>query len=68
MARTARQFPQGKFTLRTPKQTKNGQEYVIYIYYYWQGRQIRRSADLSVNKNDWNQNANNGVGIANALS
>ena len=62
MARTARQFPQGKFTLRTPKQTKNGQEYVIYIYYYWQGRQIRRSADLSVNKNDWNQNANNGVG------
>ena len=62
MARTARQFPQGKFTLRTPKQTNNGQEYVIYIYYYWQGRQLRRSADLSVNKNDWNQNANNGVG------
>lgn len=63
MARTARQFPQGKFTLRTPKQTKNGQtEYVIYIYYYWQGRQLRRSTDLSVNKRDWNQDANNGVG------
>lgn len=62
MARTARQFPQGKFTLRTPKQTKNGQMYSIYIYYYWQGRQVRRSADLLVHKNDWNQSANNGVG------
>lgn len=62
MARTARQFPQGKFTLRTPKQTKNGQMYAIYIYYYWQGRQLRRSADLLVHKNDWNQSANNGVG------
>lgn len=62
MARTARQFPQGKFTLRTPRQTKNGQEYIIYLYYYWQGRQLRRSTDLSVNKNDWNQKANNGVG------
>ena len=62
MARTARQFPQGKFTLRTLKQTKNGQMYAIYIYYYWQGRQLRRSADLLVHKNDWNQSANNGVG------
>ncbi len=63
MARTARQFPQGKFTLRTPKQTNNGHtEYVIYIYYYWQGRQLHRSTDLSVNRSDWNQNANNGVG------
>ena len=62
MARTARQFPQGKFTLRTPRQTKNGQVYIIYIYYYWQGRQLRRSTDLSVNKRDWNQDANNGVG------
>ena len=62
MARTARQNPQGKFTLRTPKQTKNGQMYSIYIYYYWQGRQVRRSADLLVHKNDWNQSANNGVG------
>ena len=63
MARTARQFPQGKFTLRTPKQTNNGHtEYVIYIYYYWQERQLRCSTDLSVNRSDWNQNANNGVG------
>ena len=36
--------------------------YAIYIYYYWQGRQLRRSADLLVHKNDWNQSANNGVG------
>ena len=62
MARKSRQFPIGKFTLRTPRKTKNGQEYIIYIYYYWQGRQLRRSTDISVSKKDWNQNANNGVG------
>jgi len=62
MARTARKFPQGKFILRTPRMTKNGQEYAIYIYYYWQTKQIRRSIDLFVAQKDWNQNANGGIG------
>ena len=62
MARTARKFPQGKFVLRTPRMTKNGQEYAIYIYYYWQTKQIRRSVDLFVAQRDWNQNANGGIG------
>ena len=62
MARTARKFPQGKYVLRTPRMTKNGQEYAIYIYYYWQTKQIRRSVDLFVAQKDWNQNANGGIG------
>lgn len=62
MARQTRQFPQGKYVLRTPKITKDGQVYAVYLYYYWKGKQIRRSVDLFVSKKDWNQEANGGVG------
>ena len=62
MARTSRQFPQGKFILRNSIKTPNGQEYAIYIYYYWRGHQVRRSIDLTVSLKDWNQDANGGAG------
>ena len=62
MARTSRQFPQGKFILRNSIKTPNGQEYAIYIYYYWRGHQVRRSIDLTVPLKDWNQDANGGAG------
>ena len=62
MARQTRQFPQGKYILRSPRKSKDGQVYVIYLYYYWQGKQVRRSIDLSVAPKDWNQEANGGIG------
>ena len=35
MARQTRQFPQGKYVLRTPHDTKDGQVYAVYLYYFW---------------------------------
>ena len=48
MARQTRQFPQGKYVLRTPHQTKDGQIYAVYLYYFWKGKQVRKSVDLFV--------------------
>ncbi len=63
MARQRRQFPQGKYILRTPRKSQNGQVYAIYLYYYyWRGIHIRRSVDLSVSLKDWNQDSNGGAG------
>ena len=31
MARQTRQFPQGKYVLRTPHDTKDGQVYAVYL-------------------------------------
>ena len=62
MARQQRQFPQGKYILRTPRKSQNGQVYAVYLYYYWQGKQVRRSVDLTVALKDWNQDANGGAG------
>ena len=62
MARQTRQFPQGKYVLRTPHVTQDGQVYAVYMYYYWKGKQIRRSVDFFVSQKDWNQDANGGVG------
>lgn len=62
MARQQRQFPQGKYILRTPRKSQNGQVYAVYLYYYWLGKQVRRSVDLTVALKDWNQDANGGAG------
>jgi hypothetical protein len=62
MARQTRQFPQGKYVLRTPHVTQDGQVYAVYMYYYWKGKQIRRSVDFFVTQKDWNQEANGGAG------
>ena len=62
MARQTRQFPQGKYVLRTPHVTQDGQVYAVYMYYYWKGKQIRRSVDFFVSQKDWNQDANGGAG------
>lgn len=62
MGRKQRNFPRGKFILRTPRETEKGQMYAVYIYYYWQGKQLRRSTDLFVANRDWNENANSGIG------
>lgn len=62
MARQTRQFPQGKYVLRTPHQTKDGQIYAVYLYYFWKGKQVRKSVDLFVALKDWNPDANGGAG------
>ena len=51
MARQTRQFPQGKYVLRTPHDTKDGQVYAVYLYYFWKGKQIRKSVDLFTTQN-----------------
>jgi hypothetical protein len=43
MARQQRQFPQGKYILRSQKKSPDGQQYGIYLYYYWRGMHVRRS-------------------------
>lgn len=62
MGRRQRDFPRGKFMLRVPRETTKRQEYAIYLYYYWHGRQLRRSTDIFVAEKDWNEKANNGLG------
>jgi len=59
MARQQRQFPQGKYVLRSQNGSQN---YAVYMYYYWKGKQVRHSVDLYVTPNDWNQDANGGAG------
>ena len=59
MARQHRQFPQGKYILRSQNKSQN---YAVYLYYYWKGKQVRHSVDLYVSPSDWNQEANGGVG------
>ncbi len=59
MARQQRQFPQGKYILRSQNKS---QKYAVYIYYYWRGTHVRRSVDLYVSPKDWNQDANGGIG------
>ena len=59
MARQQRQFPQGKYILRSQNGSQN---YAVYMYYYWKGKQVRHSIDLYVTPNDWNQDANGGAG------
>ena len=62
MARQTRQFPQGKYVLRTPHDTIDGQVYAVYLYYFWKGKQIRKSVDLFTAQKDWKQDANGGAG------
>jgi hypothetical protein len=50
MARQTRQFPQGKYILRTPRKSQNGEVYAVYLYYYWKGKQLRRSVDNYVRR------------------
>ena len=45
MARQQRQFPQGKYILRSQNKSQN---YAVYLYYYWKGKQVRHSVDLYV--------------------
>ena len=62
MARQQRQFPQGKYILRSQKKSQDGQQYAVYLYYYWRGTHVRRSVDMYVAQKDWNQEANGGAG------
>ena len=48
--------------MRTPHDTKDGQVYAVYLYYFWKGKQIRKSVDLFTTQKDWNQDANGGTG------
>ena len=43
MARQQRQFPQGKYILRSQNGSQN---YAVYMYYYWKGKQVRHSIDI----------------------
>ena len=62
MARQQRQFPQGKYILRPSRKSQDGQQYAVYLYYYWRGTPVRRSVDFYVSQKDWNQDANGGAG------
>ena len=62
MARLAKSYPKGKYILRALKQSNIGRSNAVYLYYYWQKRQIRKAMDLFVDEKDWNPNAENNTG------
>lgn len=62
MGRVARKYPQGRFFLRTPTKVDEGKLYPIYLCYFCGGKKIRQSTSIMAMPNEWNQDANYGIG------
>ena len=61
MAKQAKIYPKGRFVLR-PLQQQSGKTNAVYMYYYWQRKQLRKAMDMFVDEKDWNENAEHGTG------
>lgn len=61
MAKQAKIYPKGRFILRPLKQ-QSGMTNAVYMYYFWQRKQLRKAMDLYVDEKDWNENAEHGTG------
>ena len=61
MAKQAKIYPKGRFVLR-PLQQQSGKTNAVYMYYYWQRKQLRKAMDMFVDEKDWNENAEHGAG------
>ena len=61
MAKQAKIYPKGRFILRPLKQ-QSGMTNAVYMYYFWQRKQLRKTMDLYVDEKDWNENAEHGTG------
>ena len=61
MAKQTKIYPKGRFILRPLKQ-QSGMTNAVYMYYFWQRKQLRKAMDLYVDEKDWNENAEHGTG------
>ena len=62
MGRIARKYPTGRFFLRMPAKVDEEKLYPVYLCYFCEGKKIRYNTNIMSKKNDWNQNANHGIG------
>lgn len=62
MGRPKRLYPLGKYRLRTPKTIDKSKTYPIELEYTWNRQVLRKSSNIFVKANDWNQNGNQGRG------
>ena len=62
MGRPKRQYPLGKYRLRTPKEVDKEKAYPVELEYTWNRQVIRKTTNVFVKVADWNQNGNQGRG------
>ena len=62
MGRPKRQYPLGKYRLRTPKVVDKEKAYPVELEYTWNRQVIRKTTNVFVKVADWNQNGNQGRG------
>ena len=62
MGRTKRQYPLGKFRLRTPRIPESGKAYAVDLEYTWERQVYRKTTNIMVSVEDWNSEANRGRG------
>ena len=63
MGRPKRQYPLGKYRLRTPKEVDKEKAYPVELEYTWNRQVIRKTTNVFVKVADWNPNGNQGRGI-----
>lgn len=66
MGRPKRQYPLGKYRLRTPKEVDKEKTYPIELEYTWNRQVIRKTTNVFVKVADWNPNGNQGRGALRA--
>ena len=66
MGRPKRQYPLGKYCLRTPKEVDKEKAYPVELEYTWNRQIIRKTTNVFVKVADWNPNGNQGRGALRA--
>ncbi len=66
MGRPKRQYPLGKYRLRTPKEADKEKAYPVELEYTWNRQVIRKTTNVFVKVADWNPNGNQGRGALRA--
>ena len=66
MGRPKRQYPLGKYRLRTPKEVDKEKAYPVELEYTWNRQVIRKTTNVFVKVTDWNPNGNQGRGALRA--
>lgn len=62
MGRTKRQYPLGKYRLRLPRVPESDKAYAVDLEYSWNRQIYRKSTNIMVSMEDWNQDGNRGRG------
>ena len=62
MGRPRRQYPLGRYRLRTPKIIDTTKAYPVELEYTWGRLTCRKNTNIVVTPRDWNQEGNHGRG------